>query len=1063
MATEFDVLKKTATQFSSPLAPPPSFLDLDPIVPSKPVINWTQLSGPVESAVHKISRRAGKSLVIMSVISGAGRYLAATRMTASPDMIINTCFALRIVTIVSAVGGIVFWFFNRLDVNPTQLLKQRANVEKEIEAASFKQTTKTETQIEAASFIKLRGKYPSPFVISNEELNQWIRYSAQKNSFKEFMEVQTDRIFDLPLEEKTKEILKEKYIAYIQDPTTEINVKTLVNERAFKFLLSNGTKEHELALKKLIVNRAALSLQEITPVSYQQFIQDHGTESLQYLTEWNLERLFPGFSVDIKESKVGVLQLKREHATELKAFGEVITQPLFQDIANREGVQSYIIFEDRNGAEAISFINMKSVKDFLCVSFSNHVVDRNLGLINTKTTFGDVMERFGDAAVKSINSRVLAYEMNALETDSLTYLQFRERNGIEAIIFQSIGDPTKLQKHFLRLSYVDLIHADYKNDRDIMVITDPIIKNTLWVRWNAMSIKDVLATDKEGFLASIGRFFSPRDWTPKAVAETQNLTIKDVITLYADLFAAQVLTASDGNFVGRLAEKIKPITKWTTLIDTYGSFVFKQGLLEFSQVKDLIHRFVDTNANSYLHNSFDKGIANYVQIINEFCLSMSLDQKIKTAQVTVVAEKTRYKDWLTVHEAEYKAIIKGCEDQAKKDIISVETSIDLPRREREKNATYQAWLKRNAAHNALVEGIPVYQQSIDASAATIADKRISMKSLEDRQQQLIALKVTSYYSANEALAQQAKAALQNAEVAVQTQAGPLKRQGEAELKKLELEEKELNEKIQKIEGLQQEINAIQKIVQKAYKELEGKVALSNLAETKKTLQEKIDHLKKPVTGLPAAEQAKKDRAEAEKQLKTIETIEKNEKRCAELQTLIDQDPIDPLKTRHKQLLSLIQQQQRYVNNIVSNVETQKELTQLRANESQASQVASKWRNLDLELQTLPTAIQLLRATIQQLTSDREQKIGARDEQESLIPDSAAQLVLTKTKKALAETAYNSASTDLASRTLEIHQKCSASIEQHRLVKERLLEEAIATNAQALQQIVTTFRQQIYVA
>ncbi|HEY5236639.1 MAG TPA: hypothetical protein VIJ14_10700, partial [Rhabdochlamydiaceae bacterium] len=332
----------------------------------KPVINWTELSSPLETTTIKTSRHFGQFLIVVGICSGIGRQLAAARMTASPDTIIRTCYTLQVVMIVSLVTGAVLWFYNRLTADPSLLLTQR----KELEG-----------KVTIVPLVDLRKRYQSPFVLSDSELNQWIRYLAQTTPFNVFMTAQSERIFDLPLEEETKNILKAQYLAYVQDEAIQIPFKTLTAQKPFQVLLSDTERTD---LQSFVANNQAARGTVCDATSYQEFIGVQGVEILSHLKPANLQSLVQGFYAGVINSGVGILGLKTNRSVELKAFGTDTATALFQQVANREGLQPYETFRTRNGGEAVGYITILSIKELLFGSFSDLVVSRGHGLVETR-------------------------------------------------------------------------------------------------------------------------------------------------------------------------------------------------------------------------------------------------------------------------------------------------------------------------------------------------------------------------------------------------------------------------------------------------------------------------------------------------------------------------------------------------------------------------------------------------------------------------------------------------------------------------------------------------------
>lgn len=996
-----------------------------PIVPpaiaplTEPVIDWTKLSSPVESTTQKACRSFGQFLIILSIFSGVGRYFAATHLTASPDTIINTCYTLRVVMIVSAVTGVVLWFFNRLTEDPQALLEERGKVK---------------GQIGTACLADLRQAH-NQFVVSNHELNQWVRYLVQKSPFNEFIAAQSERVFDLELEEETKDLLKVSYLVYVR--ATDMSFKQLTGQRAFQVLLSKEEQDHH---KKLVANREAAKLKIFNAATYKLFIGENGIEVLTFLEPSHRENLAPAFRDHVLQSDIGILQLKMDRAAELHAFGE---QPaLFLDLANGEGNQPYETFKARNGVEAIGLITNPTVKEALWQSFFTHVVSRGLGLVDTRATFGDEIVRFGEGAPQAIYTQVLQNETNALGRGDRTYLQFRQRNGVDVIEFNAYGNfdlAHFFKECFLRLPATDLVNPAFEIDRRLLGISPADVRSVLEGRWMGMTFVDIFALDREGFIASVSgenRCFDPRGWTPKAVQETSMLSIQNVIATYRVLFTAGVLTAADGNFTGRLRAEIQPIVEWTVIVDRYGTSVFESRLLDPSQVRNLVYLFVQTHAESFLEGRFETGIAKYADVIQRFCMDPVLFGKIAEAKGVIAAENKRYDSCLESQDRAYALSVEGLNDETKDTIASLESTYNLPQKEIAKNKAHQQWIEKKAAYEALAQRKKADDVEIEQAQKTIEEKSAQLGELAPNLR--TDLDISRTLAQANSRAQQAQTALKSAEDFVSRSCSAL----EAELTALQREENELREKIQNIEALQRE-----------HGQLTAKIQGS--AERKAQFEKKIKNADQPVTGLEAAIKAKKEVAEAPALLNAMKA---DELRLAELEKLLNGH--QPESHRAKLALAVVSPQvakkQAEVLQFRSRAERDMGLSKLRQEASQASQTASHWKAKAVELQK----IEQLSFELKRLRSDFDRKVGARDEKERQLASSLQQVEIAKSTKEAEELSYNTFAQQLAEKTTEARQRCSREKEGLLSEKNRLRGQADSTHTQNLDKIVRTFRQQL---
>jgi hypothetical protein len=219
--------------------------------------------------------------------------------------------------------------------------------------------------------VDLPAMHQSPSTLSDTELNKWIRFLAKNYPFAIFLDVHSDSIFGLTLQETTRSILRARYLDYVQNGESQIAFKTLIAQKPFQALLSETERKD---LKKVVADREAeRGRVSDTPSSYRvdfmqdaatyrAFIAEQGVSILPHITNKNL--VVGGFIADVLESGVGILTLKEKRGYELQAFGHY-ERSLFQKIVDRDASLSYEKFCSKNGDDAIAFIWDSSVKKSL--------------------------------------------------------------------------------------------------------------------------------------------------------------------------------------------------------------------------------------------------------------------------------------------------------------------------------------------------------------------------------------------------------------------------------------------------------------------------------------------------------------------------------------------------------------------------------------------------------------------------------------------------------------------------------------------------------------------------
>lgn len=292
-----------------------------PLYP-KPETRWDILR-PLESTTKTTCRRIGQIFVGIGFASGLGRYVAARRLTGTPDFIITTCYALAVLSVAALVGGAVLWFFNRLEASPEDLLRERIQIGQKIHVLNV-----------AELFTKAKDRHASIF--PKEELNEWIRYFLAENPFDIFLQEQNRGIYTLPLDETTKGLLKDQPMEYFQQPHVQVTFPGLRALPFYQFLDAQVKND----LDRLIANQEAAKLPAVVDAAtYVGFIREQGVEVLRYLNSEQLQKLKVEFMNQAYLSGKGILALTSDHAQELAIFGAVAITPLFQDVANREAVK----------------------------------------------------------------------------------------------------------------------------------------------------------------------------------------------------------------------------------------------------------------------------------------------------------------------------------------------------------------------------------------------------------------------------------------------------------------------------------------------------------------------------------------------------------------------------------------------------------------------------------------------------------------------------------------------------------------------------------------------------
>lgn len=304
------------------------------LVNPKPSTNWDVLVGPIETRGQKAFRVFGQFLTFLTVPSAGAVYYVNHYMTDTPERVLAAYNGTRIFAVATGVAGAALWYFNSLGDLPQRLGAKRKNLETNI------------TQIPLATI----RKNNSPTVISNQELNEWMRYLLKEQNYAKFIELQTDDIFHLDLEEASMALLREKYRAYLRTPCA-LGMRALVKQRAFTDLINDTER---LKAREITAEKEAQNAD-----SYEKFIDRNGTLALNNIKKTEAkEQLFSKFLEHVRLKNLGLIETKKQFAKDIDAFGEKALKDVEELVQKLELIsgKSYKEIRDRNGFDQIKLL-----------------------------------------------------------------------------------------------------------------------------------------------------------------------------------------------------------------------------------------------------------------------------------------------------------------------------------------------------------------------------------------------------------------------------------------------------------------------------------------------------------------------------------------------------------------------------------------------------------------------------------------------------------------------------------------------------------------------------------
>jgi hypothetical protein len=338
-------------------------------------------------------------------------------------------------------------------------------------------------------------------------------------------------------------------------------------------------------------------------------------------------------------------------------------------------------------------------------------------------------------------------------------------------------------------------------------------------------------------------------------------------------------------------------------------------------------------------------------------------------------------------------MIQARKESAEREIAQVQAAHQL--QEHEKISAHREWSEKKAAYEALDQGVKACEAEIDEISKTERQKVEAFWQLRRKQPEDLA-EIRRNRAEAEGAVQQAQLNLQQAVALLQNDPRPALREN------LQREVGELQRTLQKIE-----------LTQFEYDELYKEVTNPAFDKLIKQQEEMIADPDKPVTGLEAANRSKEGVKEAPKRL---EEMRAKEKRLAELTKWLSQNNPQPLRERISKIQPLIER----IEVSFAQMEDQLQLPQQRANASRAVNSASRWRELEEEIQAILQQLESLLGEIKGLGTLIAQKTGALGEKTDRCEESRLKFRDAELRKQSTEEMCQISAQRLAATAAEIH-------------------------------------------
>ncbi len=906
-------------------APAPSFARAPA---PRPLTNWNDLTGPIETAGRKTRRHAGQFLTAVSIPSGIFTHYVYTSLTAKPRTILIIFTASATFTLFSSVVGLALWFFNRREKDPNEMKMQRRIVS---------------SGIENNPLVTLRNVYKDPLVFSDEEFNQWAAYLLDQHGYSQFLHRQTEGIFNAPLSRETLDALKASYIHYLEQP--EFTLTALEGQRAFTRLL---TTEEQNQYRRSVVFREA----RVDGQTYERFIERNGMNGLDHLDPDGLALLQP--------------------------------------------------------------------------SFVAHVLSRGLGLVEIRSKYEKGMKAFN--VQNTLEVALLTREFKNLP--ALTYTIFRFRNGIETIAANPAYVPL-LKEQFLQLPTLDIVNPAFRKDRELLGITKNDVRETLLSRWGSpINLRNVLAFDRAGFLESLKVFFSPREWTQAALAETADLPLSKLFHEYLPLFESSVLLPEDGDLKARFAREVKRVTRWTEISQRYGSEFLQYNFIDPKQpeIRALVRGFFYEHADVLVSRTFQEPVTSELTSITHLDL---IGAELRGAYT---AAQKEYADEKNLHERTLGAI----------DTIYTTEKQRLKTAEESRVKTMETRLKEKeqVARNAELAYDNVQRQLRElqsrpsgiSTANLLAIKGKQLEALQQSVQRLESEQISTRLQAMLVKYREAERALADAKSKLAPKVKELDQQIETEKKVLK--------------ALEAEISAILKL-EREEKTLAGTVESLEFKAKKREFKQRVDHPDTPVTGVKAARQDPK---------KELEALEKQEQRLKEIRGELEKSRKGDLERRRLAMYQPLEEKEREKTHLEGSSVVQSKEIALKLLDTQYRELEKRKNRLVRESEEIGLLNREIESLRVQMAADT---VGALQESFQL-GRLDSQLTMFARAKQEAESALHTARLDTAAKSAEIREDSIRSLESEMQKKVEKQAAERTRHATKLQSIISSFRTRLEV-
>lgn len=454
----------TDNQSPSPLEAPTPSQQPEKSETTESIIDWANRDFKINPSWYQTKKGiqiAGKSLIGIGVSFGALSILAASRFTATPQVVIRVVHSLRIATFISLLLGVCCFAKRVFKNDPAYLRTEGSNAEAAVKKAQM-------------TYPEIVQKYSHFF--TNEDINHFLEKEiGSRVSYKNFILRHGIEVLSI-LNDANRAKLKDSFLIYIlSQPTGADGVWSQFSKECGIFKIPFDY------IQDFLISRDAKYIERAT-MSYATFRTNHGPEALKkFPSDYLAQHFLPAFLNYISSLNTGLIETEKAYSVDCNLL-TISPNLLAERVLPRE-IDSllvkkikYIDFQTRNGSSAIGLFKYLS---------RNDPSDNRLNELReySKTLPFSEMETFFSANATALNlSESMKWQAIRSDADKLSYPFFRAKHGIGSLatIFKS-GEVPSLKEKFTtmaqRLTFHDLAryiydfgafelpYYQYRNDR----------------------------------------------------------------------------------------------------------------------------------------------------------------------------------------------------------------------------------------------------------------------------------------------------------------------------------------------------------------------------------------------------------------------------------------------------------------------------------------------------------------------------------------------------------------------------------------------------------------------